>query len=161
MQATVESVRKSVTVEAPIGRAFDVFTNGYDAWWPRSHHIGEADMAKAVLEPRAGGRYYEIGVDGSECDWGRVLEIDAPNRIVFSWHLDGDWQYDPDPEHASEIEVRFTAESATATRVDLEHRNLERHGGEAGEKIRDAVSSEGGWGGLLARFRAQAEQLRS
>src|SRR5262249_35077318 len=101
------TVRKSITVEAPQERAFDVFTAGFDSWWPHSHHIGDADMADAVMECHEGGRLFERGVDGSECDWGRVLVFERPNRIVVSWHLQGEWNYDPDPEKASEYEVRF------------------------------------------------------
>jgi uncharacterized protein YndB with AHSA1/START domain len=151
MHTTDLVVRKTVTVEAPQERAFDVFTAGFDRWWPRSHHIGEAEMAEAVIECREGGRAYERGVDGSECDWGRVLVFDRPNRVVVSWHLQGDWSYDPDPEKASEYEARFIPDGDSRTRVEFEHRNLERHG-EAAQKIYDAVNSDGGWGGLLAEY---------
>ena len=159
MQTAELTVRKTVTVEAPQERAFDVFTAGFDRWWPRTHHIGDAEMAEAIIECREGGRAYERGVDGSECDWGRVLECDPPNLIVFSWNLNGDYEYDPDPEHASEVAVTFVAEGPDTTRVDLEHRNLERHGAEGAEKIRStAGNEEGGWGGLLELFRVRAER---
>ena len=157
MQTADLTIRKTVTVEAPQERAFDVFTAGFDSWWPRGHHIGEADMAEAVIECHEGGRAYERGVDGSECDWGRVLVFDRPNRIVVSWQIGSDWKYDPDESHASEYEARFIAESPARTRVEFEHRNIERHGAGAA-KIAEAVgSSEGGWGGLLELFRQQAE----
>ena len=95
--STETSVRKTVTVNAPIERAFDVFTSGFDSWWPRSHHIAKVDMAEAILEPRLGGRWYERGADGSECDWGTVLEYDRPNHVAVSWRLNGEFAYDPDP----------------------------------------------------------------
>ncbi|HET9144452.1 SRPBCC family protein [Actinophytocola sp.] len=144
------SVRKTVTVRASLQRAFTVFTEGFATWWPESHHIGDADLAEAVIEPRTGGRFYERGVDGSECDWGRVLAFEPPDRVVLSWHLQGDWDYDPDPAKASEVEVRFIAEAPDRTRVELEHRHIERHDG--AEDVRSGVDSEGGWGGILAGY---------
>ena len=156
MQTTDLTVRKTVTVEAPQERAFDVFTAGFDKWWPRTHHIGEAEMAEAIIECREGGRAYERGVDGSECEWGRVLVFDRPNRVVVSWNLQGDWNYDPDPAKASEYEARFIPEGDTRTRVEFEHRNLEKHG-EAGAKIAESVGSDGGWSGLLQMFKQEAE----
>lgn len=149
--STETSVRKTVTVNAPIERAFDVFTSGFDSWWPRSHHIAKVDMAEAILEPRAGGRWYERGADGSECDWGTVLEYDRPNHVALSWRLNGDFAYDPDPEHQSRVDVRFTPESATVTHVELVHSQLDRHG-ETWRALRDGVSSDGGWAGLLETF---------
>jgi uncharacterized protein YndB with AHSA1/START domain len=115
------SYRASTTVQAPIDRAFKVFTEGFDTWWPRAHHIGSVDMVEAVLEPRLDGRWYERGVDGSECEWGRVLEWDPPRSVVVSWHLNGDFKYDPDPDKASRVQVRFTAVDDNTTRVELEH----------------------------------------
>jgi uncharacterized protein YndB with AHSA1/START domain len=155
MQTTDLTVRKSITVEAPQGRAFDVFTAGFDRWWPRSHHIGEAEMAEAIIECREGGRAYERGVDGSECDWGRVLVFERPNRVVISWQIGSDWKYDADPERASEYEVRFIPEGESRTLVEFEHRNIERHG-EGAQKIYESVGSEGGWPGLLEMFANEA-----
>ena len=86
-QATVAPVRGSVTVQAPIDRAFKVFTDQLATWWPAEYHIGEADYQTAVLEPRQGGRWYEKGTDGSECDWGQVLAWDPPRRVVLSWQI--------------------------------------------------------------------------
>jgi uncharacterized protein YndB with AHSA1/START domain len=157
MQTADLTVRKTITVEAPQQRAFDVFTAGFDSWWPRSHHIGKAEMAEAIIECREGGRAYERGVDGSECDWGRVLVYEPPSRVVISWHLQGDWGYDPDPEKASEYEARFIPEGATRTRVEFEHRNLERHGADAAS-IAEAVGSDGGWGGLLRMYAEEASK---
>jgi uncharacterized protein YndB with AHSA1/START domain len=149
-QATQQDVRREVTVQATLERAFAVFAERFDSWWPRSHHIGAAEMAEAIIEPRAGGRWYERGVDGSECNWGEVLVYDPPHRLMLSWHLDGEWAYDPDPEHASEVEVTFTP-AGEGTRVELVHRGFERVG-PTGAALREGVSREGGWGGLLERF---------
>jgi uncharacterized protein YndB with AHSA1/START domain len=148
--ATIEAVRKSVLVQVSIERAFEVFTEGFDSWWPRDHQVASVPLQKVVLEGREGGRWYEIGTDGSECVWGCVLAYEPPARIVFSWHLNGRFELDPalTPERASEVEVRFTSEGAGATRVELEHRNLERHG-ETAEQLREGVASEGGWPGLM------------
>jgi len=131
----------------PRERAFTVFTKGFNTWWPREHHIGAADLDEAVIEPAVGGRYYERGVDGSECDWGQVLAFEPFGRLVLSWHLQGDWKYDPDPAKASEIEVLFIAEAPDRTRVELEHRLIERH--DLAEKVAEGVGQDGGWGGLL------------
>jgi uncharacterized protein YndB with AHSA1/START domain len=150
------TVRKSLTVEAPIAHTFHVFTTGFDSWWPRAHHIGQADLLAAVIEPKAGGRWYEKGVDGSECDWGRVLAYEPPSRVTLSWHLNGDWQYDPDPARASEVDVRFIPDGPGRTKVEFEHRHIER--AVKAEQLRAGVDSEGGWNGLLAMFAATAKQ---
>jgi uncharacterized protein YndB with AHSA1/START domain len=138
------SVRTSVVVDAPIERAFSVFTEDMASWWPPDHHVLKAELAEMVFEPRVGGYVYDRGVDGSECRWARVLAYEPPSRVVFSWDISLQWQVETDPERTSEVEVRFLAESPERTRVDLEHRHLERHG-EGWERMRDAVGSEGGW----------------
>jgi hypothetical protein len=145
------AVRRTVTVEASQQRAFEVFTAQFGRWWPKAYHTGEADIADFVLEPKVGGRWYEVGVDGTECETGRVTAFDPPDRPVLAWHLDGNWRYDPDPAHASEVEVRFIAEAPQRTRVELEHRHLERHG-PGWESERDGVAGEGGWPLYLGRF---------
>jgi uncharacterized protein YndB with AHSA1/START domain len=154
-QTEVSAVRKSVVVEAPIERAFAVFTEEIESWWPPEHHIIEAPLAGMVFEPRVGGHVYDRGADGSECRWARVLVYDPPHRVVFSWDIDLHWQLERDPGKASEVEVRFVAETPTRTRVELEHRHLERHG-EGWTALRDAVGSPDGWGlnlrGYAARF---------
>jgi uncharacterized protein YndB with AHSA1/START domain len=157
MTTTTEAtVRREITVAVPAARAFEVFTAGLSSWWPlETHHIGEQDALEAVLEPAAGGRLFERAADGSECDWGRVLAWEPPTRLVFAWHLNMRWAFDPDPAHASEVEVRFV-DLGDSTRVELEHRAFERHGDDGGA-IRDAVGGEGGWGGLLALYRESAE----
>jgi len=143
-------VHKTVTVRASQERAFAVFTEGFGTWWPREHHIGAADLAEAIIEPKVGGRYYERSVDGSECDWGSVLAYDPPERVVLSWGLQGDWRYDPDPAKASEIEVRFIAEGPNQTRVELEHRHIERH--DLAERVVEGIDSPDGWAGILERY---------
>src|SRR5947209_9864493 len=144
MQATATSVRESIVVEAPVERAFTVFTEDIGSWWPPEHHILEAELAEMVFEPRAGGHVYDRGVDGSECRWARVLAYEPPNRVVFSWDIDLRWQIEADPDRTSEVEVRFIPEGADRTRVELEHRNIDRHG-DGWERMRDAVGSPDGW----------------
>jgi uncharacterized protein YndB with AHSA1/START domain len=155
-QAADTSVRTSIVVEAPIERAFSVFTDGMGSWWPPEHHILEADLAEMIFEPRAGGHVYDRGVDGSECRWARVLAYEPPNRFAISWDITPQWQLETDPEKASEVEVRFAAEASGRTRVEVEHRHLERHG-EGWEQVRDAVASPGGWGTGLRRFADAAQ----
>lgn len=149
------SVAYSIVVPTGIEHAFAVFTEGFDRWWPHAHHIGQADVKETVLETTVGGRWYERGVDGSECDWGRVLDVDRPNRLLLSWHLQGDFRYDAEPARASEVEVRFTAQGPDHTRVAIEHRHLDRHGAGA-EQVRTGISSPGGWPGLLELYAAAA-----
>ena len=150
--ATVAPVRKSVTVQTSAQHAFKVYTEAFDSWWPRSHHIGKAPLEKAVMELREGGRCYGHSTDGVDYPWGTVLVWDPPHRFVMSWQITPDWQYEPDLKKSSEVEVRFTAEGPNTTRVDLEHRHFERHGA-GGDGMRKAVDS--GWTGLLELF-AQA-----
>jgi uncharacterized protein YndB with AHSA1/START domain len=144
------AVTKSITVRAGRERAFTVFTAKFFTWWPASHHIGEAEMADAIIEPHEGGRWYERGADGVECDWGRVLAYEPSDRILLSWHLQGDWSYDPDPAKASEVEVRFVEEAPDRTRVELTHRHIERHDDQ--DKVYAGIDSPSGWGGILAAY---------
>ncbi len=136
-------VRKSIVVHAPQARAFDVFTARFDSWWPKTHHIAKAEMKGGVMEPRVGGRWYEVGVDGSQCDWGTVLAWEPPSRVVLSWHLNSKFRYDESVD--SEIEVQFIPESAHVTRVELEHRIAATDA----EAIRAAVDAPEGWSLLL------------
>jgi uncharacterized protein YndB with AHSA1/START domain len=155
MAETVQAltVRKTVVVNAPRERAFQVFTTGFDSWWPRGHHIAKVDMLAAVLEPKQGGRWFEKGVDGSECDWGRVLVWDPPARVMLSWHLNGRWEHEPSTH--SEVDVRFIAEGPSRTRVELEHRGIERHA--YAEDLKKGVDSPEGWTGLLQMYLEKAQ----
>ena len=128
-----------------------MFTEEIGTWWPPEHHIIEAELAEMVFEPRVGGHVYDRGVDGSECRWARVLAYEPPNRVVISWDIDLQWQLEAEPDRTSEIEIRFAAEGPTRTRVELEHRGLERHG-DGWQQMRDAVGSPGGWSSGLQRF---------
>jgi uncharacterized protein YndB with AHSA1/START domain len=148
--ASIPPITGTVTVSVPIARAFELFTGSVNSWWPHEYHIGQAEVAEVVLEPHVGGRWFERGVDGSECDWGRVLAWEPPNRVLFTWQINGMWQFDPDPNHASEIEARFRADGPDATVVDVEHRHFERLLG--GQSIRDAITGGGGWALLLDSF---------
>ena len=141
---TDTAVFTSSVVQAPIERAFQVFTEGMPTWWPAEHHILEAELAELVFEPRVGGRIVDRGVDGSECAWARVLAYEPPHRVVFSWDINTDWKLETDPAKASEVEVRFVAESPDRTRVELEHRELQRHG-EGWQSMRNAIGSADGW----------------
>jgi uncharacterized protein YndB with AHSA1/START domain len=145
----------SITVDVGLERAFSVFTDGMDTWWPREHTIGEAPLAEIVLEPRVGGRAYGRDVNGGESDWGRVLVYEPPTRVVFSWDINLQWKRETDPARASEVEVRFVPDGPARTRVELEHRHLERHG-DGWEQMRDAVGSPDGWNRGLVRFAAAA-----
>jgi uncharacterized protein YndB with AHSA1/START domain len=154
---TIPPLQGTVTVGVPVDHAFRVFTDSIHTWWPAQYHIGQADMDRAILEPREGGRWYEKGVDGSECDWGRVLAWEPPRRLVVTWQINGQWQFDPDPEHASEIEVRFTPDGPEQTTVELEHRHLERL--VDGQALREGIQGGGGWSALLELFaKAAANQ---
>jgi uncharacterized protein YndB with AHSA1/START domain len=152
-QSVASPVRTSILVEAPQERAFEVFTADMASWWPADKHVLEGELAGMVFEPRVGGRIYDRAVDGSECSWARVLAYEPPSRVVFSWDIDLRWQIETDPGRASEVEVRFIAETDARTRVELEHRALERHG-DGWESMRDAVGSPNGWGDGLRAFAA-------
>lgn len=152
---TTSAVVHSVTVPLSREQAFHLFVEEHGSWWPRdSHHIGDGP-ATAVLEPREGGRWYErADADGSECEWGRVLAYEPPERIVLAWQLLPNFSFDPDPARQTEVEVTFEPEG-DGTRVRLEHRGFEVHG-EAGGAMREAVGGENGWPGLLALYEQAA-----
>ena len=146
---TIAPVRKQITVEAPQQRAFDVFTARMGAWWKPDHHLGEQPFADVVIEPHEGGGWFERDAAGTTCTWGRVLAWEPPDRVVLAWQLDARWSYDPDL--VTEVEVRFVVEGPTTTRVELEHRGLERMG-EGVEEARGALDGPDGWAGLLDLF---------
>jgi uncharacterized protein YndB with AHSA1/START domain len=150
-QAAETSVRSSIVVEAPLERAFSVFTDDFGRFKPPEHNMLDVEIAETVFETHEGGHVYDRGVDGSECRWARVLAYEPPNRVVFSWDINAQWQVETDHEKTSEVEVRFVSEGPERTRVELEHRNLDRHG-EGWEGIGGAVGSEGGWPLYLQRF---------
>jgi uncharacterized protein YndB with AHSA1/START domain len=151
------AVRKTILVNAPQAHAFAVFTEHLGDWWPlQSHHIGAQPAQTAIVEPRAGGRWFERAADGSECDWGRVLIWEPPHRLVLSWDIGADWKQSP--ALGTEVDVRFIPEGPETTRVELEHRRLERYADKATE-MRTIFDSDGGWGMLLGAFaRAAAKR---
>jgi len=147
-------VRKRIVINAPLAHVFAVFTERHDAWWPRAHHIGAREKFTAMLEPRMGGRWFERGDDGSECNWGRVLAWDPPNRLLLSWEINAEWK--PDPSVASEVEIKFIAEDSERTRVELEHRKLEAYGDKA-EAMRAIFDSPKAWIDTLQAMSVFAE----
>lgn len=156
MSATIQPspVRKTVTVRANPQHAFEVFTTGIGGWWPASHHIGASPMKLSIIEPEVGGRWYSICEDDSLCDIGKVLDWSPPGRLVLAWQIDGQFRYDPDL--ITEIEVTFTALGDGTTRVDLEHRNLERMGDQA-EHGRAMLDAPNGWGLILSLYAQAAD----
>jgi uncharacterized protein YndB with AHSA1/START domain len=147
------SVKMSIVVEAPVERAFSVFTEGIGTWFPPEYNLLEVPIAERVFEPRVGGEVYDRGTDGTECHWGEVLAWEPPGRVVFAWKINPQWQIEDDLSRVSEVEVRFAADGPDRTRVDLEHRHLDRHG-DGWEPLRGALDSEGGWPGCLQAFAA-------
>jgi uncharacterized protein YndB with AHSA1/START domain len=144
------SVRKVVSVQAPQAVAWRVFTEKMATWWPLdTYKIGKAKAVDAVIEPQVGGRWYERGDDGSTCDWGQVLAWEPNSRLVLSWDISADWQ--PDPTLKTEIELRFIPEGQDRTRVELEHRHLDRYGARRDE-MRTIFDTTGDWGRLLESF---------
>jgi uncharacterized protein YndB with AHSA1/START domain len=150
-------VQQQVVVDVPIEKAFRIFTQEFNMIKPREHNLLSVDIAETVFEARVGGSIYDRGVDGSICRFARVLAYEPPHRVVFSWDIDPRWTIETDLNRASEVEVRFVAETPKRTRVELTHRNLDRHG-EGWEAVRQGVDSEGGWPLYLQRFAALAER---
>lgn len=145
------SVTQSIMVEAPLARAFKVFTEDFGRFKPAEHNLLGVQIAETVFELRVGGYLYDRGVDGSECRWARVLAYEPPHRVLLSWNISPRWQIETDPDKTSEWEVRFTAETPERTRVEIEHRHLDRHG-EGWETARDGVAGDGGWPLYLKRY---------
>jgi uncharacterized protein YndB with AHSA1/START domain len=152
-QATRTTVSSSVLVDAPIERAFKVFTEDFGAFKPQEHNLLAVEIAETVFEPRVGGYVYDRGVDGSECRWARVLAYEPPHRVVISWDISPQWQIETERDRTSEVEVRFIPEGSGGTRVQLNHRNLDRHG-DGWEGMREGVGGDQGWPLYLQRFAA-------
>jgi uncharacterized protein YndB with AHSA1/START domain len=153
--ATATSIRHSITVEAPIERAFDIFTRDFGAFKPPEHNLLSVPIAETIFEPFAGGYLYDRGTDGSECRWARVVAYEPPERVLLTWNIGPTWQIETDPAKVSEWEVRFTAEAPNRTLVELEHRHLDRHG-EGWEGVREGVGS--GWPTYLERYAAAVQR---
>lgn len=151
------AVRKQVVVTAPIAQAFAAFTERFGEFKPPEHNLLEAPIAETVFEPRVGGHIYDRATDGSVCRWARILAYEPPHRVVFSWDIGPTWQIETDPELTSEVEVRFVAESPNKTRVELEHRNLDRHG-PGWQSVSDGVGNDQGWPLYLTRYAALLEK---
>ena len=152
-QAADTVVRRQIVIDVPIERAFNVFTERFGDFKPPEHNLLGAAIAQTVFEPKVGGHIYDRGVDGSECRWARVLAYEPPDRVVFSWDISPRWQLEADPEKASEVEVRFFAEAPQRTRVELEHRHLDRHGS-GWQAVSDGVAHDEGWSLYLDRYAA-------
>ena len=152
-QAQAATVRHHIVVAAAIERAFSTFTERFGDFKPPEHNLLGVAIAETVFEPRVGGHIYDRGVDGIECRWARVLAYEPPDRVVFSWDISPQWQIEPDPGNTSEVEVRFIAETPTRTRVELEHRHLDRHG-PGWQAVSDGVDGTEGWPLYLQRFAA-------
>jgi uncharacterized protein YndB with AHSA1/START domain len=155
-QAADTVVRRQVTVGAPIEKAFEVFTARFGDFKPREHNLMDSPVAETVFEPRVGGSIYDRATDGSECHWARVLVFEPPHRVVFSWDIGPTWQVETEPENTSEVEVRFVAETPGRTRVELEHRNIDRHG-PGWPSVADGVGHDQGWSLYLSRYAALFE----
>lgn len=151
-EAQSTTVRHEVTVDAPLERAFRVFTERFGDFKPREHNLLQVPIAATVFEPRVGGHIYDRGVDGSECRWARVVAYEPPDRVVFTWDIGPTWQVEIDLERTSEVEVRFVGETADRTRVVLEHRHLDRHG-DGWESVAAGVDGDAGWPLYLTRYR--------
>ena len=157
VNATIAPIRRSVRVRAKTARAFQIFTEGLDSWWPKAHHIGNSPMTRAVIEGRVGGRCYGEQEDGTDCPWGQILVWEPPTRFVMAWQVTPEWKYQPDVSQSSEVEVTFTPADDGTTLVELEHRNFERHGQQGGAIMQGQVSQGGGWGSLMELYRECAD----
>jgi uncharacterized protein YndB with AHSA1/START domain len=146
--ATIAAVRKTIRVKAPVVHAFDVFTNGLARWWPHDHGVGKQPIQKVLIEPRLGGRWLEISDDGTETAVATIIHWEPPRRLVMLWQINAQWK--PDASMKSEVDVRFVADGAEATTIELVHHKFETMGADAGASMRKDV--DGGWPGLLERY---------
>ena len=152
-QAAATVVRKQIVVDAPVERAFTVFTERFGDFKPPEHNLLASPIAETVFEPRVGGHIYDRGVDGSECRWARILAYEPPARVVFSWDIGPQWQIETEPDNTSELEVQFIAETPQRTRVELEHRDIDRHG-PGWQSVSHGVAHDQGWPLYLNRYAA-------
>lgn len=152
-----QSVRVELTVNASIERSFSVFTEECDSWWPREYGLGQTERVALTIEPRVGGRWYETGRDGSECDWGIVLAWEPATHLALSWMIAPGFRPEHDPVRASRVEVHFASDGPDRTIISLTHSDFERHG-EGWESMRDGVAGAGGWPGVLRSFAVKASQ---
>lgn len=158
-QAATTSVSASIVVDAPIQRAFDVFTKDFGRFKPPEHNMLGLEIRETVFEPRVGGHLYDRGADGRECRWAQVLVYEPPTRVVLSWNISPEWQLETDPAKTSEWEVRFVEEAPSRTRVEIEHRHLDRHG-DGWEGVREGVGGAEGWPLYLSRYAAVVADSR-
>lgn len=142
-------IQDAVTVDAPAEEVFKRFVESFGRWWPIAYSWGESEFATAVIEPQAGGRWYETLNDGTEKDWGEVRAFEPGSRLILSFNISPERTPEP-PERQSEVEFRFISESGK-TRVELEHRDLGKHGKNA-ERLRQGLESPQGWPLILASF---------
>lgn len=149
--APMTAVKRTIHVAVPIEKAFQVFVEKMGQWWPATHHIGAEPFHDVVVEPKQGGRWFELDSKGAECQWGRVLLWEPPRRLILSWQMQPDWKVDLDREKGSEVALLFVAEGPSATRLEFEHRYIERHG-TGFEKLFEGVNSPGGWTAVLASY---------
>jgi uncharacterized protein YndB with AHSA1/START domain len=156
-RADATVIHKQIVVNAAIEQAFAAFTERFGDFKPAEHNLLGAPITETIFEPRVGGHIYDRATDGSECHWARVLAYEPPNRVVFSWDIGPQWQVETDPELTSEVEVRFIADGADRTRVELEHRHLDRHG-PGWQSLGEGVDGDQGWPLYLARYAALFEQ---
>lgn len=152
-EATSAVVRRDIVVAVPAEKAFSVFTERFGDFKPPEHNLLAAPIAETVFERHVGGDIYDRAVDGTECHWAHVLVYEPPRRVVFSWNIGPTWQLETDSENASEVEIRFVEESPDRTRVEIEHRNIDRHG-PGWQAVADGVGHDQGWPLYLARFAA-------
>jgi len=149
-------VRRQIVVDASIGEAFTAFVERFGDFKPPEHNLLAADITETKFEPKVGGHIYDRAADGTECRWARVLAYEPPDRVVFSWDISPQWQLEADEGNTSEVEVRFVEESPRRTRLELEHRHLDRHG-PGWDSLRDGVDSDGGWPLYLVRYSEMVE----
>jgi uncharacterized protein YndB with AHSA1/START domain len=152
-QAADVVVRRQIVVQAPIDKAFMAFTERFGDFKPPEHNLLGVPIAETVFDPQVGGHITDRGADGSECRWATVQAYEPPTRVVFSWDISPQWQIETDPDNTSEVEVLFIAETSQRTRVELEHRHLDRHG-DGWESVRDGIADDAGWTLYLDRYAA-------